>query len=270
MQRKICMRRIKDCYRFHFENGLSQQQISKLLKIGRGTIQNYLKRLSESGLSYEATKDMTDTELDDKLFKCKVDLSLKIHPELDYKYLYTELKKPGVTRHLLWEEHKQQHPEDGYSYSQFCWYYREWYKGLKTFMRQEHKGGEKVFVDYSGKKPSLVDLTTGEIISVELFVMCWGASHYLYAEAHESQALENWIMSHVRGFEYFGKVAKIVTPDNLRSAIKKAHWYDPEINRTYQELSEHYGFGILPSRPGKPKDKAKAENGVLLVQRWMI
>lgn len=137
-------------------------------------------------------------------------------------------------------------------------------------MRQPHVAGERLFVDYSGKKLHITNLQTGEIRSVELFVMAWGASHYLYAEAQESQCIQSWVMGHVRAFEYFGCVPHLVVPDNLKSAVTKAHLYDPDINRSYTDLAQYYGFGVLPARPAKPKDKPKVENGVLIVQRWII
>lgn len=263
------MRRIRDCLRFHFESGMNQCQISRTLKIGRGTVQSYLSHFNQSGLSWEVARDYSDEQLESCLFKKAQDHTTTTRPLPDFNYIHKELKRPGVTLQLLWEEYLESTPE-GFKRSQFCWRYHQWRKKQKSSMRQVHRGGEKVFVDYSGKKPEIIDLKTGEIRSVELFVMCWGASHYFYAEAQESQDLENWTMGHVRAFEYFGCVPRLVVPDNLKSGVDKACIYDPDVNRTYQQLSQHYGFGVLPTRPAKPKDKSKIESGVLIVQRWIL
>jgi transposase len=170
---------------------------------------------------------------------------------------------------LLWEEFIKEHP-DGLRYTQFCERHRAFQKSLKTHLRQEHVGGEKAFVDYSGLRPSIVDFETGEVTPVELFVFCWGASHCLYVEAQENQSLPNFVMGHVRAFEFFGCVPRIVVPDNLKAAVTKAHRYDPDVNPTYCALSEHYGFAPLPARPYSPKDKAKVEVGVQIIQRWIV
>lgn len=267
------MRKIRDCLRLYFEAGMSQSQIARTLQVGRGTFQSYLYRFTKANLEWSSASALSDDELESILFKNKAAIakttSREQRPLPDFKYIHKEKKRPGVTLQLLWEEYIANYP-DGLRRSQFCWYYQQWLKNQKGTMRQSHKGGEKVFVDYSGKKPELIDLTTGEIRTVELFVMCWGASDYIYAEAHESQDLENWTMAHVRAFEYFGCVPRLTVIDNLKSGVDKACRYDPDVNKTYQELSQHYGFGVLPARPYAPKDKAKVENGVLIVQRWIL
>lgn len=261
------MRRTKECLRLSFDSDMNQSQIARVLSIARSTVQDYLKRFEQSQLSWESASQLCDTELEERLFAKK---SLPSRCQvLDFKYVHKELKRPGVTLQLLWEEYIASQP-DGYRYSQYCTHYRSWRKKLKTWMRQTHIGGQKVFADYSGKRPSFIDLHTGEVRDAELFVMSWGASHYLYAEAQPSQELEHWIMGHVRAFEYFECVPKLVVPDNLKSAVTKACRYDPDVNRSYTELADHYKFGPLPTRPGKPKDKAKVENGVLIVQRWIL
>ncbi len=261
------MRRIKECLRLYHEAGMNQSQLSRALSLARSTVQDYLKRFAESDLSWTAAQVMSDEALEKRLF-CQQSLPSR-RMTLDFEYLHQELKRPGVTLQLLWEEYRREHP-NGYSYSQFCNHYRSWKKKLKTWMRQYHVGGEKVFADYSGKKPVIVNPITGEVQQAELFVMSWGASHYLYAEAQPSQEIAHWIAGHVHAFEYFGCVPKFVVPDNLKSAVTKACRYDPDVNRSYTELADHYKFGVLPARPVKPKDKAKVENGVLIVQRWIL
>lgn len=267
MSRRKTMRRIKECLRLFHEAGMNQSQLSRALSISRSTVQDYLKRFAESNLSWPDAQQLPDDALERRLFCERSPSSRRV--TLDFEYIHQELKRPGVTLQLLWEEYCKEHP-DGYSYSQFCNHYRIWKKKLKTWMRQHHVGGEKVFADYSGKKPVIVDLLTGEVRQMELFVMSWGASHYLYAEAQPSQEIAHWVAGHVRAFEYFGCVPKFVVPDNLKSAVTKACRYDPDVNRSYTELADHYKFGVLPARPAKPKDKAKVENGVLIVQRWIL
>jgi len=220
-------------------------------------------------LSYDDISKLSDDELEQKLYSkpaMSVDTSGK---DMDCHLIHKELTKSGVTLRLLWEEYKKDHPE-GYSYSQYCWYYQQWRKTLKVYMRQQHIAGERVYVDYSGKKPCIVNRFTGEIIEVELLVMCWGYSQYTYAEAQPNQKLKHWIMGHNRAFKFFDCVPQILVPDNYKGAVKKAHRYDPDINQTYTEFSQHYGVGIIPTRPHHPKDKAKVENSVLIVQRWIL
>ena len=264
------MRRIRDCLRLYYENNMSQSQISRSLSISRSTIQDYLSRLTISSLTYEDTANLSDSDLEYNLYKKPEDFSKKVSTtEIDFEYLHKELARPSVTLRLLWEEYKKDHPA-GRQYSQFCWHYQQWSKSLKVYMRQHHTAGERIFVDYSGKKPFIVNRFTGEIQELELFVMCWGYSHYTYAEVQPSQELEHWIMGHVRAFSFFDCVPQLFVPDNYKGAVAKAHRYDPDVNCTYTELSEHYGFGVLPARPYHPKDKAKVENSVLIVQRWIL
>lgn len=272
MARRSSMRRIRDCLRLYYENNTSQAQISKILGISRSTVQDYLSRLTIASLAYNDIRTLPDADLEQILYR-KVPREAK--PELseskeaDFNYIRTELAKAGVTLRLLWEEYKKITP-DGYQYSQFCFHYQQWRKTLKVYMRQEHLAGEKLYVDYSGKKPFIVNRHTGLIIEVELFVMCWGFSQYIYAEAQEDQKISSWVMGHVHAFIYFDCVSKYIVPDNLKSAVTKAHIYDPDINQSYTDLAEHYNMGILPARPYHPKDKAKVENSVLLVQRWIL
>lgn len=183
--------------------------------------------------------------------------------------MHAELRRPGVTLQRLWVEYLEAHP-GGYRYSQFCQYYRGWVKKLSPSMRQVHRAGEKAFLDFSGKRPHLVDRATGQIVPVELFVGVLGASSYTYAEAVESQGLSLWCAANVRMLEYFGGVPEILVPDNLRSAVTDACRYEPRVNRSYQDLAEHYGAVVIPSRPYKPRDKAKVEVAVQVAQRFIL
>src|SRR5262249_40253647 len=176
---------------------------------------------------------------------------------------------PGVNLVVLWEEYRSGHP-DGYGYSRFCDLFREFEQRLSPVMRQTHVAGDKVFVDYSGKKLAIADPATGELREAEIFVAVLGASSYTYAEATWRQALPDWIGSHVRMFEFFQGCPRLVVPDNLKSGVNKSSFYDPEINRSYAMMAAHYGVGVLPARPRRPKDKAKAEAGVRLAQTYIL
>jgi transposase len=267
MTRRKSMRKIKECLRLFHEARLSRNQIAKALKLSRSTVQDYFNRFKEAGLAWTELLPLPDAELESRLFK-KAEANRQ-RPEPDAAYIHAELRRRGVTLQLLWEEYRKEHA-DALGYTQFCERYHAFSKSLKVYLRQTHVGGERAYVDYSGFKPTVVDAETGEVRSVEIFVLCWGASHCLYAEAQESQSLENWVMGHVRAFEFFGCVPHAVVPDNLKAAVTKAHLYDPDLNATYCSLAEHYGFAVLPARPYKPKDKAKAEVGVQIVQRWIV
>jgi transposase len=160
---------------------------------------------------------------------------------------------------------------DGYAYSQFCELYRNWSTHLDVVMRQHHKAGEKLFVDFPGRRLPIYDERSGELsFEAELFVAVLGASSFLYAEATRSQELLYWVTAHVHAFESMGGCPAIVVPDNLRSGVTRAHRYEPEINATYQEMADHFGVAIIPARSYKPRDKAKAEAGVLLAERWIM
>ena len=187
----------------------------------------------------------------------------------DWRHVHRELRGKGVTLTLLWHEYKSAHLE-GYQYSWFCDQYRAWAGKLDVVMRQEHRAGEKLFVDYAGQTAEVVDRRTGEIRQAQIFVAVLGASNYTYAEATWTQQLPDWIGSHVRAFEFLGGTSEILVPDNLRSGVSKAHRYEPDLNPTYADLAKHYGVAVLPARARKPRDKAKAEAGVLLVERWIL
>ena len=184
-------------------------------------------------------------------------------------WIHVERKRPGVTLDLLHLEYIEVHP-DGYRYSQFCEHYRQWTQRHRFTMRQVHVAGDKMFVDYSGKRPNVVDRATGEAHPVELFVAVLGASNYTYAEATRTQRSEDFIASHVRAFQFIKGVTKFVTPDQLKSGVTTSCWYDPAIQRTYEEMAEHYGTAVLPARPKRPRDKAKVEVAVQVVQRWIL
>jgi transposase len=259
------MRKLKELYRLHYEVKLSNRAIGRACGISSSTVWEYLDRAQQKGLNYSRISKMSQEELNSILSPVRTSEK----KELDMNYIHKELKRPSITLQLLWEEYKSNNPS-GYGRSQYFKLYRQWRKELNPVMRMEHKAGEKLFVDFSGDRPHYIDRTTGEIIYAELFVGVLGASSYIFACAVKSQKLEDWLRCHVLAFEYFGGCPEIVVPDNLKSGVKKSCIYDPDINPAYMELADHYGVAILPARPGKPRDKAKVENGVLQAQRWVL
>ena len=190
-------------------------------------------------------------------------------PIPDWAEVQNELKRKGVTLALLWQEYKTDHP-DGYQYSQFCELYRIWLGSVDPVMRQKHKAGEKLFVDYAGQTIPVVDPATGMVREAQLFLAVLGASSYIFAEATWTQSLPDWIGSHVRALEYLGGVPEVIVPDNLRSGVSSPHRYEPELNPTYREFADHYSVSVIPARVRKPRDKAKVENGVLQAERWIL
>ncbi len=137
-------------------------------------------------------------------------------------------------------------------------------------MYNVHKAGEKMFVDYAGHTVPIQDRSTGKIRDAEIFVAVLGASNYTYADASWDQSLPSWIESHVRTFEYFKGVPKTVVPDNLKAGESKPCRYEPDINPTYHDMAVHYGTAVIPARVAKPKDKAKVEVAVQVVERWIL
>jgi len=268
--RRTSMRTIKAVLRLKHEAGLSQRQIASSLKISLGAVSLHLKRATEAKLSWPLPSGMDEQSLELALYPKQATPTQTHYVTPDYASMHKELKRKGVTKQLLWEEYKQIHGDNGYQYSQYCQRYRDWVGTLKRSMRQIHKAGEKLFIDYCGPTLPIINPDTGECHDAQIFVACWGASTYTYAEATWSQKKGDWIGAHANAFEYFGGVPEILVPDNLKSAISKACRYEPEINSSYQHMANHYKTVIIPARPYKPKDKAKAENAVLIVERWIM
>lgn len=264
---RLRMRQIRNVLKLHYESRLSQRQIARACGLGNGTVAECLRRAREAGLSWPLPEEMTDEDLEERLYPPLLPERDRQQP--DCAWIHRELSRPGVTLQLLWVEYREEHPS-GYGYSRFCELYQRFRKKLHPTMRQVHRGGEKTFVDFSGKKPFIVNPVTGEITEVELFVAALGASHFFYAEATPSQELAHWIAAHMRMFEYFAGVSSLVVPDHLKSAVQKTCRYEPVLNRTYEEMARHYGTVIVPARPGKSRDKAKVEACVLIAQRWIL
>lgn len=262
---RISMRKIRDVLRLRWQSGLSLRQIATSVQLPHTTVADYLRRAETAGLRWPL--DQSDARLEALLFPASPLPADR--PKPDWQRIHQEMGRKGVTLQLLWQEYKAVHPE-GYQYSRFCDHYRAWKKKLDLVMRQDHRFGEKLFVDYAGQTVEVIDPDTGEVRQAQIFVAVLGASNYTYAEASWTQGLKNWIGAHQRAFDFFGGVPEIVVPDNLKSGVTKAHRYEPEINLTYQDLAMHYGTAVIPARVGKPRDKAKVENGVLLVERWIL
>ena len=268
-KRELTIRQIRQMLRLA-RDGVSAREIGRTLGVARSTIQDNLKRATTAGLAWPLAGDLTDAVLEQRLFAhAGVKSGFRRRAEPDWACLACELKRPGVNLMVLWEEYRDVHP-DGYGYSRFCDLFREFERRLSPTMRQDHPAGDKVFVDYSGKKLSIVDRTTGVVREAEIFVAVLGASNYTYAEASWTQTLADWIEAHVRMFRFLGGVPRLVVPDNLKSGVQRASFYDPEINRSYGMMAAHYGVGILPARPRKPRDKAKVEAGVHFAQSYIL
>jgi transposase len=265
--RRLSMRKIKEVLRLNWDQGLSARQIAGSCGMARSTVKEFLNRAQVAGLTWPLSPDIDDQVLENLLFPKTPEPIDRAAPDMGP--IHRELRQPGVTLQLLWFEYKEQHP-DGYQYSQFCHLYRHWAKKLDYGLRQEYRAGEKVFVDFSGQRIAVTNPATGEITRHSLFVAVWGASNYTYAEACPSEDLPSWINAHVRAFQFFGCLPKVLVPDNPKVGVAKPCRYDPELNPTYQEMAHHYGLAVIPARVRKPKDKAKVEAGVLIVERWIL
>ena len=269
-QRILTMRKIKEILRLRWALDLSERQTGASLKIAHSTVGEYVKRAQRAGLDWVQAKNMTESELKDKLFP-KKEMNIATRPQPDWEQIEDEMKTKGVTRMLLWQqEYIAEHP-DGYGYSQFCEQYRRWQKTQeKPVMRIPKKMGDEAQVDYTGKTMRIIDPHTGEVTKAEIFVGVLSASGLIYAEAHLSQSLPNWVRAHVRMFDFFGGTPRILRPDNLKAGVTKPNFYEPDLNPTYHELSIHYGVAVIPARVAKPRDKGLGENAVLQVERWVL
>ena len=254
------MRRLRDVLRLKYEAGLTHRAIAVACTVGLGTVSSFLTRAKVAGLTWPLPDGLDDAALEARLFARPADVAGRDRTLPAWPELHQELKRPGVTLQLLWTEYRAAHPT-GYAYSHFCERYRRWARVLKPSMRQVHRAGEKFFVDFSGKRPSIVDATTGVLEPVELFVGVLRASGLIYAEATRRQDLASWVGAHVHMVEYFGGSAAIWVPDNLKSGVTTANYYEPEIHRTYAELAAHYGAVVLPARAAHCVERGATKRG---------
>jgi transposase len=274
MSERLSMRKIREVLRLK-HNGRSQREIASSIAVAVGTVCGQLRRAKEVGIGWEQAEKMTDAELEALLFRDAGRGVAATRAIIDYGHIHHELHKNGVTLQLLWSEYLDGVAARGggtkpYQYSQFCELYGAWRVRLKPSMRRVHPAGERAFLDYSGKKPRLWDRETGRAFEVELFVAVLGASNYTYAEATLTQQLRDFVGSTIHCFEYFDGVPEVIVPDQLRSAVRGPDRYEPDINATYLEMAQHYGVAVIPARPRRPKDKAKVEVAVQVVQRWIL
>lgn len=267
--RRLPMRKIGEALRLR-ASGRTMREIGISLGAGRSTISEYLKRAEMAGLSWPLPEGLSEADLERRLFPPEA-ASRRHFAEPDWPVIHSELKRSkSVTLSLLWEEYRAAHPTDGYGYSRFCELYRRWEGRLTPTMRQHHVAGERAFIDYAGDAVPVIDPATGEVREAEVFVSVLGASNYTFAEATWTQGLQDWIASHVRMFDFFGGAPGLLVSDNLKSGVTKADRYEPTLNRTYADLAAHYDTAVMPARSRKPKDKAKVEAGVQIVQRWIV
>ena len=263
------MRDIIEILRLNQDGGRSIREIAKIVDVSRTTVGEIIRRANLAGVSYPVPVHWDNAVLEAKLYPPTEPSGVQ-RPLPDWPMIHRELGRKGVTLDLLWQEYKERHP-DGYRYSRFCDLYRGFERTLSVTMRQTHAAGDKLFVDYAGDMvPVIVDRRTGEVRQAQIFVAVMGASNFTYVEATWTQTLADWIGGHVRAFEAIGGVPHLLVPDNTKVAVIKACLYDPQINRTYAALAEHYGTAVLPARPRRPRDKAKVEGCVLIVERWLF
>jgi transposase len=263
------MRQVRDVMRLK-SAGVSLREIARRIGVAPSTVRLTLRRVAAAGLEWPLPRDVSDATLEAKLFaNSGAKQGHRRIAEPDWAEVHRALKRKHVTLSIIWEEYIAREP-DGYRYSRFCELYRGWEGRLSVTMRQSHAAGEKLFVDYAGDGVPVVDRFTGEVRNAQIFVAVLGASSFTYAQATWTQSLADWIASHVSAFAAIGGVPQLVVPDNTRTAVIKACLYDPQINRTYADMAAHYGTAILPARPRRPRDKAKVEQAVLTIERWLL
>lgn len=271
---RLPMRKVREVLRLKAA-GRSHRQIASALCISSGAVSAHAKRAERAGMTWQAASALTDAEVEGALFRDGGRTQPHARHAIDFAHVHHELHRDGVTLQLLWEEYSAaSSPLTGgalpYRYSQFCELYAAWRRRLLPTQRQVHRAGEKAFIDYSGRRLCLTDPATGDTRPVELFVMVLGASSYTYAEASRSQQLAEFVASTGRALAFFGGAPQILVPDQLRSAVRRPDRYDPDINETFQDFAQHHSCTVLPARPGRPRDKAKVEGAVLIVQRWIV
>src|SRR5713226_6042162 len=265
---RLSMRQTREILRQKWSLRRTHREVAQSLGISSGAVGTTVLRARAAGLAWVQVEALSDEALHARVYGPPTPPT-RHRPVPDGAYLHAERRKPGVTLELLHLEYLEQHP-DGYRYTQFCEVYRHWLHRRGLSMRQVHRAGAKLFVDYAGQKPTMIEATTGEVITVELFVAVLGASNYTYAEATRTQQVPDWVASHQRAFAFFGGVTEAIVPDQLKSGVVVPCRYEPGVQRTYDNFAQHYGTVILPARPAKPRDKAKIEVAVQIVERWIL
>ncbi|RVI71038.1 IS21 family transposase, partial [Sinorhizobium meliloti] len=265
------MRRVREILRYRFEQGLGHKSIAVRVGAAPSTVRETLRRAAIAELSWPLGDDVSDAVLEAALYKAAgTKTGHRRSPEPDWAQVHRELKRKHMTLQILWDEYISRYPE-GYRYSRFCDLYRGWAMKLPVTMRQDHAAGDKLFVDYAGDTVTVVvDRLSGKTRQAHLFVAVLGASSLSYAQARWSETLPDWIECHILALEYFGGAPALLVPDNAKVAIIKACHFDPQVNRTYCGMAAHYGSAVLPTRPRRPRDKAKVEAAVRIVERWLL
>jgi len=263
------MRKLHELLRLRLANGLAQRAIADSLGLSQGAVSQYLARARRAGLTWPAVAELDDARLEALLFPPLPTTPLDRRPRPDWATVHRELRRRDVTLALLWEEYRAGAP-DGFSYSWFCALYKAWAGRLTPTMRQVHVAGEKLFIDFAGRTVPVLDGHTGEVRTAQIFVATLGASSFTYAEATWSQTLPDWIGAHARAFRFLGGATRLTVPDNLKAGIARACFHEPAVNRTYADMARYYGTAIVPARPYRPRDKAKVEVGVQVVERWIL
>ncbi|MBP2020209.1 transposase [Symbiobacterium terraclitae] len=261
------MRKIKEVLRLKWEVGLSARQIARSLSVSHSTVLDLLRRFERSEITWPLP-EIDDSALEAALYPGNPETRVE-RPLPDMAYIHRELARKGVTLQLLWWEYKQNQP-DGLQYSQFCQRYREWREKLDVVLRQQHRAGEQMQVDFVGGSLPIHDRETGEVLQAQIFVAVLPASNYTFAKVCPSQSLRSWIAAHCDALEFFGGAPEVIVPDNPKAGVTRACRYEPDLNPTYADMASHYGAAVIPARPRKPKDKAKVENAVLVVERWIL
>ena len=268
---RLSMRKIREVLRLRLGEGLPQRAVGQSLQLSQGAVNNYVARARRAGLTWPLPEGLDDARLEQLLFPPPAVVVGEERPVPDWAAVHCELRRPNVTLGLLWEEYcTRSGSRNTFGYSWFCQLYREWLGRLTPSLRQVHTAGERVFVDFAGHVMEVIDWSTGEIRKAEIFVAVLGASNYTFAEATWTQSLPDWIAVHVNMLTFLGGVPRQIVCDNLRAGITRACFYEPLVNRTYADLASHYRTAVLPARPYRPRDKAKVEVGVQVVQRWIL
>lgn len=264
------MRKIKEILRLHFEQKLGQRQIARSVNVSQSTVHEYLARMNAAGLRWPLGEEWNEARLEQALFSPgQPSARAPQREQPDFVHIRQQLEQHrDLTIELLWQEYREQHP-DGYCYSRFCKLYRCWKKQQDVVLRQDHRPGEKLFLDWAGATIS-IHHRDGSVTAAPLFVSALGVSSYTYAEAVSDQQMANWLKVQMNALEFYQGCPQLLVPDNTKTGVTRACIYEPDLNPTYQEFAMRYQVGVMPARPRKPRDKAKVESAVQVVQRWIV
>ena len=268
-KKEVTPQKLREILRLGLKHELGYREIFRSCAVSHVTARAYLRQVKDLGLNWDDVASLEESKLQHLVHGAHIVEPKRSRPEPDWQYVHKELRRKGVTLQLLWEEYKAENP-DGYQSTQFGDLYRKWKATIHPWMRQNHKAGDKLFVDYAGQTVPVQIQEPRQVHQAQIFVAVLGMSNYTYAEATWDQSLQSWVGSHINAFEYFGGVPRLLVPDNLKSAVSSANRYDPDINPTYYEMASHYGSAVLPARVRKPRDKAKVEVAVKIVERWIL